>query len=101
MALKTSALRESLLQERSVVELRVSAADELDLEAVATALQAHAQSEALVVADPALPRGSVRIGMRLGHIRLDLQDYAKAVRETLREVAEAHGQYASKEGPLP
>jgi len=91
----------SLLQERSVVELRLSAADDLDLEAVVTALQAHAQSEALVVADPALPRGGVRIGMRLGHVRLDLQDYAKAVRDTLREVSEAHWQNASKEGPPP
>ena len=90
----------TLLQERSVVELRVSAADELDLEAVVNALRANAQSEALVAADPALPKGGVRIGMRLGHVRLDLQDYAKAVRDTLREVAEAQGQNASKEVPL-
>jgi hypothetical protein len=90
----------SLLQERSVVEVRLSADDELDLDAVVKALHANAQPEALVVVDPGLPKGSVRIGMRLGHVRLDFHDYAKAVREILQEIVDVHAYEPNNAGAL-
>lgn len=87
------------LQERSVVELRYSPRDAVDPAGVAAALALAGQAGAVAVADPALAAGSIRIAMRLGHVRLDLADHAGAVRALLAELTRDPGRRNGEAAP--
>lgn len=76
------------LQERAILEMRYSPADGIDADALSSLLAENAQSVAELIVDPALPAGSVRLSMRLGHVRLDLKNYGHAVLKVLRDLSE-------------